>query len=114
MNPFEGGTVALYGVLGNRGRVLSTAETAAYWAKLAGHDGPPDAAALPDRDPDDDSTVERASWRALGRKDVVLYTIRGGGHTVPHPRARLPRALGATNGDIVAAEEIWSFFEAAP
>ncbi len=114
MNPYEGGTVALYGVWGNRGTVLSTADTIAYWTKLAGYDAPAPVEALPDRDPTDGSTVERMLWQAPGRKAVALYTIRGGGHTVPHPQVRPPRILGATNGDIVAAHEIWSFFEAAP
>lgn len=114
MNPWEGGTVALHGLVGNRGEVLSTEATVAHFAKLAGHDGPGAHEALPDRAPGDGTTIERTRWSAPGRPTVVLYAVRGGGHAVPHPKLRFPRLLGRTSADIVAAEEIWSFFTAAP
>lgn len=114
MNPWEGGRVALHGVVGDRGEVLSTDATVAYFAKLAGHDGPGVREALPDRAPGDGTTIERTRWAAPGRPTVVLYAVRGGGHSVPHPELRFPRLLGRTSADIVAAEEIWSFFATAP
>jgi polyhydroxybutyrate depolymerase len=114
MNPFEGGDTALYGIWGNRGSVLSTADTIAYWTNLAGYRSPPQIDTLPDRDPRDGSTVERSRWHEPGRKEILLYVIRGGGHTVPHPVGRFPRFLGTTNADIAAAQEIWAFFEQAP
>ncbi|HVH07504.1 MAG TPA: PHB depolymerase family esterase [Myxococcota bacterium] len=113
-NPYGGGDVVLYGVWGNRGKVLSTVDSAIYFAALAGYAGEPQRDTLPDRDPTDGSTVERARWTEPGKKTVVLYTIRGGGHTIPHPVARIPRLLGRTNADITAADEIWAFFAAAP
>jgi polyhydroxybutyrate depolymerase len=114
MNPYEGGTVALHGVWGNRGAVLSTRETIDYWRELAGHAEEPEVTDLPDLDTRDHSTVQRSRWRTDGKKDVVLYEIRGGGHSVPNRHVRGPRILGRTNGDIEAAREIWSFFAAAP
>jgi polyhydroxybutyrate depolymerase len=113
-NPYGGGDVVLYGVWGNRGPVISTIDSAVYFAALDGYAGEPQRDALPDRDATDGSTVERARWSEPGKKSVVLYTIRGGGHTVPHPVARIPRLLGRTNADITAADEIWAFFAAAP
>lgn len=110
INPYEGGEVALYGTFVKRGLVVSTEASAAWFARLAGHTGQPERERLPDRDGDDGSTVERARWSGRGRKSVVLYSVRGGGHTVPHPTARAPRLLGRTNADVTAAEEIWSFF----
>jgi polyhydroxybutyrate depolymerase len=110
-NPYGGGNVELYGVWGNRGKVLPTVDSALYFAALAGYEGEPRRDDLPDLDTEDGSTVERARWSALGKKPIVLYTIRGGGHSVPHPVARGPRLLGRTNADITAADEIWSFFE---
>ena len=110
MNPYEGGDVELYGVWGNRGAVRSSIDSAAWFARLAGYAGRPERATLPDRDPEDGSSVERVSWTDSKRKSVVLYSVRGGGHTIPHPTARAPRLLGRTNADIRAAEEIWSFF----
>lgn len=110
MNPYGGGDVELYGVWGNRGRVISSIDSAAWFARLAGYTGQPERTMLPDRNPEDRSTVERVDWNHPDRKKVVLYSIRGGGHTVPHPTARAPRLLGRTNADLAAAEVIWSFF----
>jgi polyhydroxybutyrate depolymerase len=114
MNPFDGGDVALYGLLGNRGAVLSSAESADYFRDLAGHDGAAERSVLPDLAPDDGSTVEVTRWQAPGRKTVALYAIRNGGHSAPHPELTLPRLLGPSNHDIHAAHEIWRFFAAAP
>jgi len=114
MNPYEGGEVALFGWLGSRGHVLSTQNTIDYWRELAASQGPPQLELLPDRDAGDHSRVERRSWREPGHKAVVLDTIVGGGHTLPNPELRMPRLLGPTNGDLVAAREIWRFFESAP
>ncbi|MCH2171454.1 polyhydroxybutyrate depolymerase [Myxococcota bacterium] len=112
MNPDEGGRVALYGIFGDRGQVLSTRETIDYWRDLAGHMGEPERVRLPDRSSDDDSHVEVTRWSESGREEVVLYHIVGGGHTVPHPLQQMPKLLGATNADVYAAREIWKFFQA--
>lgn len=114
MNPFEGGEVALYGLFGNRGAVLSSADSIDYFRRIAGYEGDPERTTLPDRVPDDASTVEVIRWHAPQRKTVALYAIRGGGHNVPHPKLELPRLIGPTNHDISAAREIWSFFSEAP
>lgn len=42
-------------------------------------------------------------------KEVVFFTIVGGGHTWPGVR-NLPEGLGPTNMDINAGEVIWQFF----
>jgi polyhydroxybutyrate depolymerase len=115
MNPFDGGEVALYGVFGNRGAVLSSEDSIDYFRELAGHgERPTEVLELPDRDPADGSTVEVRRWRAPGRHSVDLYVIENGGHSAPHPDITLPRLLGPTNHDINAAEEIWKFFANAP
>ncbi|MEH6593043.1 MAG: PHB depolymerase family esterase [Halioglobus sp.] len=113
MNPYMGGTVALYGLLGDRGTVLSSFDTVSYWANLAGHTEGPDTIFLPDSVSGDNSTVEVRRWTSRGRKNVSLYTIVGGGHNAPHPSMRPPRIVGGINKDIVAAEEIWGFFQEA-
>jgi polyhydroxybutyrate depolymerase len=114
MNPWGGGDVALYGLLGNRGAVLSSEESIDYFRELAGYVGAAERTTLPDLDTGDSSTVEVERWRAPGRKLVELYAIRGGGHNAPHPGLVLPRLLGPTNHDIHAAREIWRFFAEAP
>jgi polyhydroxybutyrate depolymerase len=114
MNPFDGGDVALYGLVGNRGAVLSSEDSIDYWRDLAGYTDPPEVVTLPDLDPDDASTVEVKRWRAPDRKSVALYAIRNGGHNAPSPALRIPRLFGPTNHDISAAHEIWRFFAEAP
>jgi polyhydroxybutyrate depolymerase len=114
MNPWAGGDVALYGLLGNRGAVLSAEDSIDYFRDIAGHTGDPEVTRLPDRDPGDGSQVEVRRWAAPGRKPVALYAVLNGGHNAPHPRLELPRVLGPTNHDIRAAEEIWRFFAASP
>ena len=66
---------------------------------------------FPDLDPSDGSTVEASLWSAPGTSNVALYTIKGGGHNVPHPAMYGMRLLGNSNRDIHAANEIWKFFQ---
>lgn len=110
-NPWRGGDVALRGVWGNRGPVLSTQDSGDYFLARAGLDSPPEVTRLPDRDSSDGSTVERSSWTAQDKPHVVLYAIKGGGHDVPHPATYGRRLLGHSNRDIHAANEIWAFFQ---
>jgi len=114
MNPWRGGDVALYGLIGNRGAVLSSEDSIDYFRDIAGHTGPPEVTALPDLASDDGSTVEVRRWSAPGKREVALYVIQNGGHNAPHPELRVPRLLGPTNNDISAAREIWRFFAEAP
>jgi polyhydroxybutyrate depolymerase len=110
VNPFEGGVVS---VLGNtsRGAVRSSLDTANYWAALAGYRSLPDQRQLPDLDPEDGTTVTRLQWDGNGKPEVLHYTIRGGGHTVPSRRSFSTRTLGRTTHDIDGAREAWAFFE---
>jgi len=114
MNPFEGGTVALYGLVGNRGDVLSTEDTLDYWRETGGLDPPAQRRWLADNDGTDGSKIQEILYRAAGHPRVALLAVHGGGHTLPHPQMRLPRLLGETNRDHRAADLIWSFFEKAP
>jgi polyhydroxybutyrate depolymerase len=110
MNPFAGGRVALYGVWGDRGGVLSSDASAAYWAELAGHEAPPIGRRLPDLDPDDGSWAELFTWQGAAGPEVAHLVVHGGGHSFPHPRGSYPRFLGRSNHDVDAAREIWEFF----
>lgn len=113
MNPYEGGSVALYGLWGNRGKVLSSGDTVDYWVELAGYRDGPRQFNFDDRVADDDSTVSLALWAAPGRETIALYTIHGGGHSAPNPEIRMPRLLGGSNRDVYAARLIWNFFQGA-
>ncbi|HKZ79296.1 MAG TPA: hypothetical protein VJ124_13425 [Pyrinomonadaceae bacterium] len=49
---------------------------------------------------------------ALIFTEVVLYTIEGGGHTLPGGRQYLPeRLIGRTSRDLEGSQTIWDFFE---
>ncbi len=113
MNPYEGGTVALYGLFGNRGEVLSSRETVDYWADLAGYTRGPREFPLNDLTPGDGSTVTLSLWAGPGRVPVALYRVEGGGHSAPNPEIHMPRLLGGSNRDIYAAQHIWAFFRGA-
>ena len=106
-NPWDGGDVALYGVYGNRGPVLSAQASTDYFLKLDGLGGPPARTQFPDTDTSDGSTAERLRWTAPGKRNVTLIRIQGGGHGVPHPAMYGPRLLGNSNRDFHAANEIW-------
>jgi len=107
--PDAGGSVTLFGF--DRGRVQSSEATVDYFRALAGHPKAPQVETLPDTVSDDGSTIERRTWRRLGRPEVVHYVVHGGGHATPHPVVRLsPFVVGATNADVSGPQEIWSFF----
>ena len=114
MTPWSGGNVAFYGVLSNRGRALSAQASINYFLNLDGLAGPPARTQFPDTDTTDGSTADRQRWTAPGKQIVTLITIRGGGHSVPHPSSYGQRLLGNTNRDFHAANEIWDFFQQAP
>ena len=109
INPFEGGRVTIFG-FGDRGTVLSTRESASYFARRNGIVGAPIVEQLPPKG-STRTSVERTHWRSTSGADVVLYTIRGGGHTLPQPRPTAPRILGRTDRGFDSPAEIWRFFD---
>lgn len=113
VNPHEGGVVEILGDR-SRGNVLSSLDSARYWARLAGHGPAPTSSETIDANPDDDTALEIQRWEAPGRVPVQLVSVLGGGHTFPHPLYSLPRLLGRTSHEVDGAELIWAFFEAIP
>jgi len=98
-----------------RGTVLSTADTVKYWLARDGITTEPAVTDMPDIDTHDGSTVHVE--RFTGGKDdseLVLYEVRGGGHTEPSRSERygfLYRLIvGKQNADIEMADEVWKFF----
>lgn len=110
INPDSGGVVELLGD-SSRGEVLSSMDTANYWAGLAGHDLAAVQRSSSDGNPDDGTRVVRYAWRTPGRVPVELVSLEGGGHTFPHPLFSLPRILGPTSHEVDGAEVIWRFFD---
>jgi polyhydroxybutyrate depolymerase len=111
VNPWDGGRVTLFGPFGDRGEVLSAADSLEHFRRLAGHQGEPFQHRYPDADPADDTVATRQVWAGEGLPEVALITIHDGGHTIPHPVKTFPRILGRTSHDLSAAEEAWRFFQ---
>jgi polyhydroxybutyrate depolymerase len=101
---------------GKRGSVLSTADTVKYWLKNNSINTPPSVSNLPNINKKDRSTVHIKQYTGgKHNTEVVLYEVRGGGHTEPslsEHYARLYKLIvGRQNKDFEMAEEIWKFFE---
>jgi polyhydroxybutyrate depolymerase len=109
--PFGGGEVNLLGLFFKAGKVLSSAQSAAYFAAL--NDLPvspartqaPDAAGAP---------VRLSTWGGVNGAQVALAAIDGGGHGLPQPYARRPRLLGPSPMAPDGAALIWAFFARQP
>jgi polyhydroxybutyrate depolymerase len=81
------------------GHTLSVPQTAEHFAGRNHITVPPVVTELPATG---STSIERTAYREPGRPPVTLYTVRGGGHTIPGP-ADAPAVLGRTNHDISAA-----------
>ena len=107
LNPFDGGPVP------GRGTVLSTKDTAAYFARLDGQ-GRPTTRRLPHHDPGDSTFVEQTDWDTAGHAEVLLDAVHGGGHLIPQTRTSMPAHLGPMTHDLDGLNEMWSFFARQP
>jgi polyhydroxybutyrate depolymerase len=109
INPYAGGEVIAPGGE-SLGRVRSALETARYFARLAGHDETPVRATVVDPRSPDDTWVQETTWRGPGLAEVRFYTVHGGGHTLPGPRATFPAFLGSTERRFDAVDAAVRFF----
>ncbi|MFT4032005.1 MAG: PHB depolymerase family esterase [Siphonobacter sp.] len=82
LNPYQGGMMDL-GPNMKMGRVRSTDRTFIYWAELAGYKGKARFEKLPDVDPADGRTIERYTYKAKNKPEVVLLKVIGGKHDYP-------------------------------
>jgi polyhydroxybutyrate depolymerase len=89
------------------GRSRSAPETAAYFAARNDITAAPVTTRLPGGT--NGTSVELTAYRQEGRPPVALYTVHGGGHTIPGPR-RAPAVLGRTNQDVHTADLVRDFF----
>lgn len=111
--PWNGGPVRVpFAPRKERGRVLSMAGTAAFWARANGCPGRPGSDELPDVDTGDGCRVIRHAYAGCGKADLVYYEVKGGGHTWPGGPQYLPvKIVGRTCRDFNASEKIWEFFK---
>jgi polyhydroxybutyrate depolymerase len=108
--PYHGGYVHFFRK--QMGEVVSTDATIAFWVRHNQCDPVPTVRDLPDLDTGDHSKVTVTAYAdPNGKTEVVLYTVLGGGHTLPGSNIpNRPRVLGQKNNDIDGAKVIWQFF----
>ncbi len=112
--PWEGGQVHFFRQ--ELGEVISTPETVAFWVAANGCDPTARMEELPDLDPRDGTRIQVETYSGCeGDASVVLYTVDGGGHTLPGgTQYVLKFVIGRVSRDLHAGEAIWQFFEGAP
>jgi polyhydroxybutyrate depolymerase len=112
--PWEGGYVHVYRK--KLGKILSVRQTIDFWVARNDCSPIPQLSMLPDNDPQDGTSVHKSAYgQCADGADVVLYEIKGGGHTWPGGYQYLPELLiGKTNQDLDATETIWNFFNGYP
>src|SRR5882672_1415867 len=99
INPYRGGMVTLGGA--KLGNVLSSEDTAKYWAKLLGVTAMPELAKLPHKG--GGTSVDSMSFVKDGTPVVVLYSVQNGGHAMP-----------LEGEDLDSPVVIWDFFSKLP
>ncbi|WP_433114326.1 alpha/beta hydrolase family esterase [Micromonospora sp. CA-246542] len=106
---YDGGVYSWWARLAFKvgGRNLSAPESAAYFAARNGITAQPTVTKLPAANTA--TSIERTEYRQTGHPLVALYTVHGGGHTIPGP-AKAPAVLGRTNQDVQTARLIDEFF----
>ncbi len=111
--PWEGGQVRFFGR--ELGEVISTPQTVAFWVAANGCDPTARVEELPDLDPRDGTRIQVETYSGCeGDVSVVLYTVDGGGHTLPGgTQYVLKFVMGRVSRDLHAGEAIWQFFESA-
>lgn len=109
--PFHGGDVAR-----SRGKTIATDEIIKKWATRNRCAKGPATASLRDVDASDGTRILETTYTQCARgTEVVLYTIKGGGHTWPGGSQYLSRAIvGRVSRDLDATSVIWEFFTRHP
>lgn len=102
-NPYAGGAAKM--ASGSLITLLPATRTAAWMAGAGASRQQMQPFA---RQAEDGCRVEYARWRN-GKRQVALYTVHGGGHTLPQPYVRYPRLLGHTHTDFDGVAMIEDF-----
>ncbi len=111
--PWDGGKIGGKILPKKRGEVIPGRQSLAFWLTKNNNTSKPVRTELPDKDPGDHSLVSVEQYGAPdSANEVVLYEIRGGGHTWPAGQQYLPSAIiGPVCRDFDGNEAIWNFFE---
>jgi polyhydroxybutyrate depolymerase len=106
--PYDGGDLSQ-----RRGRVLPATTTASLFARLNGCAEAPVVTAEPDTVTDGTRVRRSSHLGCRGGRDVVLFTIEGGGHTWPGGPP-VGRSVGRVTRDLDATRVMLDFFDHHP
>jgi len=112
--PFEGGRMAWWAraMFKVGGVTLSAPDTAEYFARRNGVTGGPVVSLLPEKLGERQGPrMEESAYREAGREPVTLYSVLGGGHTVPGATPA-PTMLGRTGADLSIGEIVGNMIDA--
>jgi len=102
----EGGTVGP-----SHGRNISLADSVRFWVEYNQTSAKPESSDLPSHDTNGTSVHRDVYSGGKQGAEVIVYTIRGGGHTWPAGPQYLPAlVVGKVNHDINGSEVMWEFF----
>ncbi|MFI9561248.1 alpha/beta hydrolase family esterase [Nonomuraea endophytica] len=108
LDPYNGGDVVVAGT--SYGKVLSSSDTAAHFAKLNDNTAAPQDTTLPHQADSGSTSVAVRNYAEPGKPPVTQYTVNNGGHVVPNQVFEAPSQLGPTTQDLDAPPVIWDFF----
>jgi len=111
ITPWNGGNFKL-GII-RFGKGISVKQATLFWVEVNGCVTLPVVELMPDSDPGDGTRVQRI-WYKGGQAgtEVILYKIKGGGHTWPGGYQYLrEKIIGKACNDVNACEIIWNFFK---
>lgn len=109
--PYEGGYVGLGGE--QLGAILSAEDTVSTWLTINDIVSSPVVKDLPDKSPEDGSTVTRLIYKGEAAS-VWFYRVNGGGHAWPGEESFSlleQQTNGNKNHDVNAADLAWEFFQ---
>lgn len=111
--PWDGGKVGGKVLRKGRGEVIPGRQALEFWLAKNKNNARPNCSELPDTDPSDNSRVFIEQYGAPDSlNEVVLYEIKGGGHTWPDGQQYLPKTIiGPVCRDFNGNVAIWNFFE---
>jgi polyhydroxybutyrate depolymerase len=111
--PFLGGEVTGPSGMKKLGKVLSAEESVKFWTNTNNCSPAPLVSTEPDIDPHDGTRIQKEDYKnGKNNSEVILYIIKGGGHTWPGGSQYLGKnIIGPTSHDMNATAVIWHFFE---
>ena len=106
--PYLGGEINILHLI-KRGYVYSAKTTVTYWANCAGYNSPTSTDSLVNEEKEKIASV--INYEEKGKKNICLYSVMEGGHTLPHPAVNSPKVFGKTVHDFNGTLLSWQFFK---